>query len=302
MTTAASTRNGCERRKSSASTSATASSVASRTSSVLVACWITAGTTSSATTRTSSTSSVRGDGERSHDGRAEDTRGAYPRPGAELDLARLGAPCAGHEGGRDPREHDGDGGAERELVVEPGVDSSPIRLIAEIGIAWRASPRKPAPWSWVSNTRCAAIRIPITGPREPNSAARPTASAAPSAPEANVIAAPWAMSPPPGVAVPSASAKAAATSAASATARIDRTTTQAPPTRARNNAVRERPVAARSRKTPESMSCDPAVEPTIAAMMKPITERNSRLSLKPFRPPAASYLAGFPPCWMAVTR
>ena len=67
--------------------------------------------------------------------------------------------------------------------------ASPMRLIAEIGSAWRASPRKPAPWSCGSNTRCAAIRIPITGPREPNSAARPTARAAPTMPEANVIAA-----------------------------------------------------------------------------------------------------------------
>ena len=102
--------------------------------------------------------------------------------------------------------------------------------------------------------------------------------------------------------MPSASANAAATSKASEIARIEPTTTQAPPTRARNSALRERPVAARSRKTPESMSCDPAVEPTIAAMMKPIIERNSRLSLKPLTPPAASYLAGLPPCWMAVTR
>ncbi len=76
----------------------------------------------------------------------------------------------------------------------------------------------------------------------------------------------------------------------------------APATRARNSALRERPVAARSRKTPESMSCDPAVEPTIAAMMKPIIEMKSRLDSKPARPPAAAYLPGLPLCWMAMTR
>ena len=199
--TTASTTNGCCRRQQQhqhARRARAASPRAPRRSWRPAA--IVAGTTRTKTTSTTSTSTVRADGGRSHDGRAGDTRGAYPRPWrAALDLARLGAPCAGRERGRDPREDDGDRGAEREPCSRARSPASPMRLIAEIGSAWRASPRKPAPWSCGSNTRCAAIRMPITGPREPNSAASPTASAAPTAPEASVIAAAWTMSPRAGV-------------------------------------------------------------------------------------------------------
>ena len=46
---------------------------------------------------------------------------------------------------------------------------------------------------------------------------------------------------------------------------------QAAGTREKNSAVRERPVATRSRKTPDSMSAPPAVAPMIA----PATEASS---------------------------
>ena len=52
--------------------------------------------------------------------------------------------------------------------------------------------------------------------------------------------------------------------AAAERAASGRTTAHAPVTRAPNSAIRERPVAARSRKTPDSMSWAPAVEPTMA--------------------------------------
>ena len=52
------------------------------------------------------------------------------------------------------------------------------------------------------------------------------------------------------------------------TARIGSTTAQAPATRDANSAMRERPVAARSRKTPDSMSCVPAVAPMMVPMIE----------------------------------
>ena len=56
--------------------------------------------------------------------------------------------------------------------------------------------------------------------------------------------------------------------------------------------MRERPVAARSRNTPESMSCAPAVAPTIAPTRNAISDMNWRLSVKPFSPPAGGFFSG----------
>ena len=176
-----------------------------------------------------------------------------------------------------------------------------MRLIAEIGSAWRASPRKPAPWSCGSKIRCMASRIAITGPREPTSAAIPTASAAPSRPEVSTIANAVPRSPRCGVGVPSASTNAPAKSTASVIATSTVTMTHAPPTRDRKSAVRERPVAARSRNTPVSRSCAPAVAPTIAPTRNAISDMIWRLSVKPFSPPAGGFLIGCAPCWSVIT-
>ena len=74
--------------------------------------------------------------------------------------------------------------------------------------------------------------------------------------------------------------------AAIVTARIERTTTQAPVTRAANSARRERPVAARSRNTPDSMSWVPAVPPTITPITMAIIVSTKAVSSYPITPPA----------------
>ena len=81
--------------------------------------------------------------------------------------------------------------------------------------------------------------------------------------------------------------------AASVTARIGSTTAHAPATRDANSAMRERPVAARSRKTPDSMSCVPAVAPMIAPMTSAISDHDLdvRRGSCP-APPAGPYLHG----------
>ena len=66
--------------------------------------------------------------------------------------------------------------------------------------------------------------------------------------------------------------------------------------------MRERPVAARSRKTPESMSCVPGGGADDGADHEAHQRDDDReASLKLGEPPAGPYLAGLPPCWMAIT-
>ena len=63
---------------------------------------------------------------------------------------------------------------------------------------------------------------------------------------------------------PAASATEPTAAAVEASTAIGRTIVHAPGTRAPNNANRDRPVAARSRNTPDSRSLAPAVAPTMA--------------------------------------
>ena len=73
---------------------------------------------------------------------------------------------------------------------------------------------------------------------------------------------------------------------------IGSTTAQAPATRDANSAMRERPVAARSRKTSDSMSCVPDVAPMMVPMTRAARLMTSMSSLKLPSPPAGPYLAG----------
>ena len=64
------------------------------------------------------------------------------------------------------------------------------------------------------------------------------------------------------------------------------TSAQAPGTRAANSAVRDRPVATRSRHTPASMSAAPAVEPMITPTTEPSMVSRPATAWKRSSPPA----------------
>ncbi len=119
--------------------------------------------------------------------------------------------------------------------------------------------------------------MPITGPREATSTDRPTATAVLSAPVTRTPAVPATTAPAPGAASEPARATDAAPVNAAVSPTIDSTTTKAATAREANSAVRERPVAARSRKTPDSRSWVPAVPPTMAPTTKAIAPANEMM-------------------------
>ena len=168
------------------------------------------------------------------------------------------------------------GGAQREHVVEPPA-ASPMRLIAEIGSAWRASPRKPRPAARLED-EVNASRIADHRTARADEGGDADRQAAPSAPRRATIAAAC------GDVADARRRRAVGEREGAGDVdgerdREDRHDDDPGAADAcQNSAMRERPVAARSRKTPESMSCAPAVAPTMAPTMRPSIEKTSRLS------------------------
>ena len=194
--------------------------------------------------------------------RARRSRGPCGSMAVTLDLLRARAPEAGAERRGGPREHDEDRDAERR--------------------ARRRCRRRCAPWPPTgsrsgrrrSRSTCARIgaspswnasTIPMTIPREPDERGEAGRRGAEQH-RGDEHRGPVREHGAGGRRGRARRARTASTVLSVSAASIGGTTiAQAPGTRAKNSAVRERPVAARSRNTPASMSAPPAVAPTIVA-------------------------------------